>query len=331
MAQPSRTAVLLVTTGSPDAPTAEAVKAYLARFLSDRRVVDLPRWQWMPILHCCILPHRPAKSAKKYEEIWREEGSPLLVATEHQAQALGNLLRARGHGDVEVAWACVYSVPEIDEVLHDLLDVRGCDRLVVLPCYPQYASVTNGALAQAAMDRLAGRLHLCDVAFVTSFHDEGAYLDGLAESVHRSGWEWADDGRHALVFTFHSTLVHDVERGDPYRDQVEHTCREVARRLGVPEGGWHVGYQSVFDKRPWLGPLTCEDLIPRLAQAGVTDLAVMAPGFPCECLETHVDVDVEQRAAFERLVPQGRFTYVPCLGEDPALVQAMADAVERYV
>lgn len=330
MAQTSRTAVLLVTTGSPDAPTAEAVKAYLQRFLSDRRVVDLPRWQWMPILHCFILPNRPAKSAKKYEEIWSEEGSPLLATTQRQAQALGELLHGRGH-DVEVAWACVYGAPEIDEVLHELLDVRGCDRLVVLPCYPQYASVTNGALAQAVMDRFSRRLRFCDVALVTSFYDEEAYLDGLADSVRASGWSWADDGRHALVFTFHSTLVCDVESGDPYRDQVEHTCREVARRLGIPEGGWRIGYQSVFDKRPWLGPLTCEDLIPELAQAGVSELAVVAPGFPCECLETHMDVDVEQRAAFERLVPQGRFTYVPCLGEDPALIRAMADAVEAYV
>lgn len=326
-----RVGVLIVTTGSPDAPTAESVKAYLSRFLSDRRVVDLPRWQWMPILHCFILPNRPAKSAKKYEEIWGDEGSPLLAATAHQAQALDALLKERGHGEVVVDWACVYSAPEIGDVLRRLLDERGCGRLIVLPCYPQYASVTNGALAQAVMDALSTRLHLCDVTFVTSFHDEEAYLDALADSVRSSGWQWKDDGRHALVFTFHSTLVHDVENGDPYRDQVEYTCREVARRLGVPEAAWRIGYQSVFDKRPWLGPLTCEDLIPELAAQGVTELAVLTPGFPCECLETHVDVDVEQRAAFERLVPDGTFTYVPCLGEDPGLVSAMAGAVEKYL
>ncbi len=324
-----RTGVLLVATGSPAAPEEGAVRAYLERFLSDRRIVDLPRWQWLPILHCFILPKRPAKSALRYGQVWTPEGSPLLVGTRRQAEALSAELARRGHGDAQVAWCCLYGAPELEDALAELLDAKGCDRLVVLPVYPQYASVTNGSLGQAVLGALAGRLRIPGVSFVDSFCDEPAYLDALAASVRRSGWEWADDGRHALVFTFHSTLVQDVERGDVYRDQVEFTAREVAARLGLPDAAWRVGYQSVFDKRPWLGPLTCQDLIPELASAGVTDLAVVAPGFTCECLETHFDVDVEQREAFERLVPGGTFTYVPCLGDDPGLVGALADAVER--
>lgn len=324
-----RSGVLLVTTGSPEAPTAEAVKAYLGRFLSDRRVVDLPRWQWMPILHCCILPHRPAKSAAKYAEIWSEEGSPLIVETTRQVQALAEVLAQDGYGAVPVEFCCIYSAPEIGDAVDRLVGEHGCDHLVVVPFYPQYASVTNGALIQATAEALTGRLRVPSFTMVDSFCEEPLYLDALAEAVRASGWTWVDDGRHALIFTFHSTLVQDVESGDVYRDQVEATARAVAERLGLPESAWHVGYQSVFDRRPWLGPLTEQALIPQLVAQGVTDLAVIAPGFVSECLETHFDVDVDQRKAFESLAPTGTFTYVPCLGSAPQFIRALANVVER--
>ena len=322
-----KTGVLLVATGSPSAPEAGAICDYLERFLSDERIVDLPRWQWLPILHCFILPNRPKKSAPRYAQIWTDEGSPLIAGTHRQAAALKAALAERGRADVEVDFCCIYSAPEIEDVLHDLLDVRGCDHLVVLPLYPQYASVTNGTLAQGVFEALCKRVRIPAVSYVDSFWDEPAYLDALAESIRRSGWTCADDGSSALVFTFHSTLCKDIETGDVYRDQVEATARAVAERLGLPKGAWHVGYQSVFDKRPWLGPLTQTELIPQLAAQGVTNLAVVAPGFTCECLETHFDVDVDQRAAFEALVPQGSFTYIPCLDDDPAFIASLAQVV----
>ena len=328
---PHRTGVLLVATGSPNAPEEGAVRDYLRRFLGDRRIVDLPRWQWLPILNLFILPRRPARSAERYASVWLPEGSPLTVGTSRQVEALRRLLDEDGHGDVELAWCCLYSAPELSETVEGLLEGKACDRIVVLPLYPQYASVTNGALGQAVLGALARRVRVPSVDFIDSFCDEPSYLDALADSVRRSGWSWDDDGRHAIVFTFHSTLQKDVEAGDVYRDQVERTARGVALRLGVPERGWRVGYQSVFDRRPWLGPLTCEDLIPELAAGGVRELAVVAPGFACECLETHFDVDVEQRRVFERLVPDGRFTYVPCLGDDPAFMRSVADVVERHL
>lgn len=324
-----KTAVLFVTTGSPAQPEAPAVRDYLERFLSDRRVVDLPRWQWMPILHLFILPNRPKRSAERYRQVWTDAGSPLIVGTGEQVARVRELLADRGHAGVEAAFCCLYSAPEIEDVLHELLDVKGCDHLVVVPLYAQYASVTNGTLGVQVMEAVARRVRVPSVTFVDSYWDEPRYLDALAESVRRSAWTWVDDGRHRLVFTFHSTLVQDIERGDVYRDQAEGTARAVAERLGVPERGWCVGYQSVFDKRPWLGPLTEEELIPRLASEGVTDLAVVAPGFACECLETHFDIDVDQRRAFEDRVPGGTFTYVPCLGSDPLFVEALADVVEK--
>lgn len=326
-----KTAVLLVATGSPASPEPESIKAHLARFLSDRRLVDLPRWKWLPILHCFILPNRPKKSAPRYREIWTSEGAPLIVETGRQAAALKQALAEAGRADVEVEFCCIYSAPEIQDVLHELLDVRGCDRLVVFPLYAQYASVTNGTLGQAVLEVLAHRLRIPSIDYIDSYWEEPSYLDALADSIRRSGWSYRDDGEHALVFTFHSTLCQDIEGGDVYKDQVEATARAVAERLGIPQGGYHVGYQSVFDKRPWLGPLTQTELIPSLAVQGVRDLAVVAPGFACECLETHFDVDVDQRRTFEELVPNGRFTYVPCLGCDAGFIGSLAKVALAHI
>ena len=325
-----KTGVLLVTTGSPTAPTAEAVHAYLEAFLSDKRVVDLPSWQWQPILRGIILPRRSPKSAELYEEIWMGEGSPLTVYTERQRAGIQAGLAAAGHGDVPVVSAVRYGEPSIRAGLSELLDARSVDRVIVLPVYPQYASVTNGTMAQEVLEALCERKRIPGLDFIDSFCADEGYLDALAANIAAS-WRYVNDGHHALVFTYHSTLVADVEAGDVYRAQAEQTARDVARRLGVPEGAWHIGFQSVFDKRPWLGPLTAEDVLPKLASQGVTDVAVCAPGFTCECLETHNDIDVEQRAVFERLVPQGSFTYVPCLNDNPAFLEALANIVLRHL
>ena len=325
-----KTGVLLVTTGSPSAPTAEAVHAYLEAFLSDKRVVDLPPWQWQPILRGIILPRRSPRSAKLYEEIWMGEGSPLTVYTERQRSGVQAGLEAAGHLDVPVISAMRYGEPSIRTSLHELLDVRGVQRLIILPVYPQYASVTNGTMAQEIFESLCERKRIPSVDFIDSFCEDTGYLDALAANV-AAHWSYVDDGRHALVFTYHSTLVADVEAGDVYRDQAEHTARAVAERLGIPEGAWHIGFQSVFDKRPWLGPLTAQDVLPQLADQGVTDVAVCAPGFTCECLETHNDIDVDQRGVFEKLVPDGTFTYVPCLNDSPAFLQALTNIVLHHL
>jgi ferrochelatase len=320
--------VLFVTTGSPSEPTAEAVKDYLGRFLGDRRLVDLPRWKWMPILHCFILPKRSPKSAARYARIWTEEGSPLTVGDERLRSSLESELASRGH-DVPVVTGSLYSSPTIEDALTELLDVRRAERLVVLTCYPQYASVTVGSMLQRVFQALQGRKRIPGVSVVDSYWDDSAYLDALASHIART-WRYVDDGHHKLVFSFHSTLCSDIEAGDAYQRQVEATCREVAKRLEIPERGWAQGYQCVFNTHtPWLGPLTQTELIPAFAEQGITDLAVVAPGFLSECLETYDDVDKDMRAEFSARVPDGRFTYVPCLDADPALVSALAGIVER--
>lgn len=324
-----KTGVLYVTTGSPTAPTPEAVRGWLEPFLSDKRIVNLPAWKWMPILHGIILRKRPPKTAARYQEIWTEEGSPLLAYTERQRAGIERSLVAAGL-DVPVVMASRYNEPTIADALTELLDVRGVERLVVLPVYPQYASVINGTMVQEVLAQLCARKRIPSVDVIDSFWSEPGYLDALAARIARR-WSYEPGGTHRLVFTFHSTLVEDVEAGDVYRAQAEATCREVARRIGVPRDGWCIGFQSVFDKRPWLGPLTTTEVLPQLAAEGVTDVCLVAPGFTAECLETHFDIDVEQREAFAKLVPDGRFTYVPCLNDDPAYIKALADLVRRHL
>ena len=328
--RPRKTGVLYVTTGSPTEPTAEGVRAWTCPFLSDKRIVDLPRAQWWPILHWCILPHRSPKTALRYQEIWMDGGSPLLVYTEAQRAGLERLLAARGHDDVPVVCAMRYGEPSVASGIERLTGELGCERIIVLPVYPQYASVTNGTMLQEVFEALSRLKRIPSVDAIDSFADDEAYLDALAAHIARR-WTYVDDGRHKLVFTFHSTLVADVENGDVYREQIEATVRAIARRLGIPERGWAFGYQSVFDHRPWLEPLTARDVLPKLAEEGVTDVAVVAPGFTAECLETHFDVDVEQREAFESRVPDGTFTYVPCLNDDPAFLEALAGIVEAHI
>lgn len=320
------TGVLYITTGTPDEPTAPAVKRYLDRFLSDQRIVDLPRWKWQPILQCVILPRRSPKSAERYASIWTEEGSPLAVHTEEQRAALQQALARRGH-DVPVLSANLYSMPDVNEVVNYMVDDLGLRRIVVLPCYPQYASVTNGSMFHAVCDVLSRRKYIPDVTFIGSFCTNSAYLDAMAAHIRRH-WTFQNDDAHKLLFTFHSTPLSDIEKGDVYQDEINTTCTALAQRLGVEEGRWAVGYQSVFGTgTPWLGPLTQEHLIPELAREGVTNVSVVAPGFTTECLETAYDVDTYQRQSYEELVPGGTFTYVPCIGADPAFIEALADVL----
>lgn len=326
--QTQKASVLLVVTGTPDAPTPEAVKTYLAQFLSDRRLIDLPRWKWMPILHAFILPRRSKVKADEYAQIWTPQGSPLMVDALGQAQGIRARLQASGV-DADVAVGSLYGSPSIDEALDKLLEGGAADPLVVLPCYPQYASVTTGGMVQSVFESLSGRVRIPDVSVVGSFCDDAAYLDALSASICRA-WTYRPGGKSHLLFCFHSTLVDHMRAGDTYQVEVERTCAAVAGRLGIPRKGWSLSYMSVFDKgREWLGPLAHEQAVPELAERGVTDLAVVAPGFTSECLETLRDIDKGLREKFGALVPGGSFTYVPCLGDDAGFLDALAGLVER--
>jgi protoporphyrin/coproporphyrin ferrochelatase len=322
---PARTAVLLVNLGTPDAPTAPALRRYLAEFLSDPRVVEIPRALWWLILNGVILRTRPAKSAAKYASVWMPEGSPLAVWTQRQEKALAQRLQAAGH-DVLVRHAMRYGNPGLPAVL-DALRAEGATRVLVLPLYPQYAAATTASISDkvGAWAREARRLP--ELRFVGEFHDDPAYIAALAASVRA---HWAERGRgEQLVLSFHGVPERSLLMGDPYHCQCHKTARLLAEALGLPRAEVKVTFQSRFGKAKWLEPYT-EPTLVQLAGAGLKRVDVMCPGFVADCLETLEEIDQEARAAFLAAGGQ-QFEYIPCLNAQPAWVEALAGVAERHL
>ena len=304
--QPGRTGVLLCNLGTPAEPTAAATRRYLAEFLSDPRVVEIPPALWKPILHGVILRTRPAKSAAKYQSIWTPEGSPLLVWSRKQAVMLRGYLGERGH-DVSVRLAMRYGQPSIASQL-DELRARGCTRILVLPLYPQYSGTTTGSVFDALADELKTWRWVPETAFVSDYCRHPGYAEALAESVRR---HWAQQGRRHLLFSFHGIPERYLHAGDPYHCQCHATARRVAELLGLGELDWTIAFQSRVGREPWLRPYTDETLA-ALPDRGIRAVDVICPGFAVDCLETLEEIAVENRDRF--LAAGGeRYGYIPCL------------------
>lgn len=322
---PTTTAVVLVNLGTPDAPTPVALRRYLAQFLSDPRVVEIPRVIWWPILHGFILRVRPARSAKKYESIWTPEGSPLQVWSAKQATLLRGYLGERGH-PVEVRHAMRYGNPSIAAVL-DELKAAGATRILVLPMYPQYAGPTTASAADAVGAWAARVRHLPELRFVNRYHDDAGYIGALARRVQD---HWQVHGRsERLVLSFHGVPKRTLLLGDPYHCECQKTARLLGERLGLGAAELVVTFQSRFGKAEWLQPYTEPTLI-ELARQGVKNVAVMCPGFSADCLETLEEIDQEARAAF---VGAGgtAFHYIACLNDSHPWIAALADLAIRHM
>jgi ferrochelatase len=321
----SRTAVLLVNLGTPDAPTSPAVRRYLKQFLSDPRVVEIPKPVWWFILHGLILPLRSRKSAEKYASIWSKEGSPLKVHTEKQAMLLRGYLGERGH-DVQVAYAMRYGNPSLREVL-DKLKADGCDRIVVLPAYPQYSGTTTASINDAVSGHYAKVRNMPELRFVKHYHDNEGYVQALTKSVLAY---WETHGRpDKLVMSFHGVPKRTLLLGDPYHCECQKTARLLATQLGLAQGEYEVTFQSRFGKAEWLQPYTAPTLV-KLAKQGVKRVDVLCPGFTSDCLETLEEIAMEARTDF--LTAGGQdFHYIPCLNETPAWIHALADVAEQHM
>jgi ferrochelatase len=319
------TAVLLVNLGTPDAPTPAALRRYLAQFLSDPRVVEIPRWAWLPILHGIILRVRPAKSARKYASIWTDEGSPLAALTARQATLLRGYLGERGR-PVAVRHAMRYGNPSIASVL-DALKSEGATRILVLPLYPQYAGSTTASAIDAVADWAKTVRHLPELRFVNRYHDEPLYIDALARRVTE---HWQREGRaERLLLSFHGVPKRTLLLGDPYHCECLKTARLLGERLALPAERLVVTFQSRFGKAEWLQPYT-EPTLVELAKQGIGSVDVMCPGFTSDCLETLEEIDQEARAAF--LEAGGReFRYIPCLNDSPAWISALAAIAIRHM
>jgi len=322
---PARTAVLLVNLGTPEQPTAAALRRYLGQFLADPRVVEIPRLVWWPILHGIILRTRPARSAAKYAAVWTPEGSPLAVWTRKQAQLLGGWLGERGHAIV-VGHAMRYGEPSVGRVL-DEFKAQGVRRVLVLPLYPQYAAATTASVVDAVADWARTTRHLPELRFVMHFHDDPGYVAALAQRVIA---HWRQHGRsERLLLSFHGVPRRSLDRGDPYHCECHKTARLLTERLGLPSAQVVVAFQSRFGRARWLEPYT-EPTLRQLAAQGVRRVDVMCPGFVSDCLETLEEIAIEAKATFLSAGGQ-EFHYIDCLNDRPEWISALADLAVRHL
>lgn len=322
---PAPVGVLLANLGTPDAPTPAALRRYLAEFLSDPRVVEIPKLAWWPILHGIILRTRPAKSAAKYASVWMPEGSPLLVWTQRQAADLQARLTAAGHA-VQVRPAMRYGNPSIASAMAAFA-AEGVRRVLVLPAYPQYSGATTASVFDAVTAWGRRARWVPELRFVHQYHDDPAHIAALAASVQA---HWARAGRgEVLVMSFHGMPERTLHLGDPYHCQCQKTARLLAEALGLGPTQWRITFQSRFGRAKWLGPATNETLV-ALARDGTRRVDVLCPGFSADCLETLEEIAQEGRDEFLHAGGEA-YAYIPCLNDDPAGMAALASLAERHL
>ena len=311
--QSAATAVVVVNLGTPEAPTAPAVRRYLAEFLSDRRVVSLPPLLWQPLLRGVILPLRAPKVAPKYASVWLDGGSPLAVYTRQLAAAMQQELP-----DLQVLDAMRYGEPSLARLLQRLRD-EGLQRVLVLPLYPQYSTTTTASVGDvvARADGLALRM-------LDEYHLDDGWVAAVAQSVrdHRA----ANGAGEHLLFSFHGLPQRVADAGDPYPRQCEASARAIAAALGLPDDAWTLAYQSRFGRERWLEPAT-DTTLEALAARGIRTVDVIAPGFAADCLETLEEVSIMLAEQFAER--GGTLRYIPCLNDSPAHARALAAVARR--
>lgn len=325
--------VLIMNTGTPDAPTPEAIRPYLKEFLSDRNIVDCPSFIWKPVLNLFILPRRPKVTAPHYAHIWTPQGSPFLLTSFAQATGIENHLASLIGGPVMVRAGMRYGNPSIARAL-DEMAAAGVDEVVALPLYPQATRACSGTCFKELDRCLAERASSWNpqVHRIDHYWDAPAYMAALAASVRRA-WTHGSGGK--LVVSFHSLPVSYAAKGDTYAEDTKETARRLAEALDISQEDVLVTYQSRFDSRKWLGPFL-EPELERLAREGVRDVAVVCPVFSADCIETLYEVKEEAaeaylRAAREAGFDDARFTYVPALGADEAFLEAVAHLIAARV
>lgn len=318
--------VLLANLGTPEAPTPAAVRRYLAEFLADPMVIDLPRWLWLPLLHGVILNLRPRRSAAAYARVWTAEGSPLMVESRAQAEGLELALAPRLKQSVRVALGMRYGEPTLATALAELKQ-SGVDRLVVLPMYPQYSRTTTGSTHAAVDAALAALAWEPRTTRVLGWHDAPGYIAALASSVRQ---HWQRLGRGArLLISCHGLPARYVAAGDPYAAQCKATAKALANALDLPEGRWLLAYQSRVGFEPWLTPYTDRTLAGWAAER-LGDVDVICPGFSADCLETLDEIALENAEAYAEL-GGGALRYVPALNSRPDHLAFLAELVAQRV
>jgi ferrochelatase len=317
-----KVAVLLLNLGSPEAPTVQAVRRFLSEFLADPSVVELPRSVWLPVLHLYLLRTRPKKSAERYAQVWMGDGAPLKVHTARQALLLRGYIGERTRFPLVTDYAMRYGHPSIPEKLNEL-KAQNCDRILIVPLYPQYSASTTGSALARTFASLSRQRSMPAIRTVRNFHDHPGYVAALAQNVRDY---WMKSGRpDKLVISFHGVPKFTLDRGDPYHCECRKTARLLAEALVLKPEQYIVSFQSRFGRAEWLKPYTAE-VLSQLGRQNIGRVDVVCPGFVSDCLETLEEIAIEGKTTF--LQAGGRdFHYIPCLNERNDWIHALADIV----
>lgn len=318
-----KTGVIVSNLGTPDAPTAPAVRRYLREFLSDQRVVEIPKLAWWPILNLIILNVRPKKSAHAYASVWTENGSPLLYFSQQITNAIAAKL---GNENVLVRLAMRYGNPSIASVMQEFKE-QGVERVVVLPLYPQYSATTTAATYDEVSRVMMAWRDLPSLDFIRDYHRDERYIEVMAEHIKSY---WQEHGRNGLLlFSFHGIPERNVKLGDPYQQQSVKTAELLAQALGLNDEQWQLTFQSRFGYQTWLQPYTDETL-KKLPTQGCRNVDVFCPGFPADCLETLEEIAQENKEYFLDAGGQ-TFRYIPALNDRPEHAQMLSELIQSHI
>jgi protoporphyrin/coproporphyrin ferrochelatase len=317
--------ILLVNLGTPDAPTTSAVRRYLAEFLSDPRIVAIPKFIWQIILHGIVLRVRPKRSAKAYASIWTDQGSPLLAISKKQRTALEKSIAPLIEGQVYVALAMRYGNPSIPNVMQELRQ-RNIQRLLVVPLYPQYSATTTASIFDAVTSELQRWRWIPEIRFIQHFYQEADFIAALSGKIEKFRKEHGTAQK--LLFSFHGIPKDYYQAGDPYPDECHATAKQVVNRLGLSDDQWQITFQSRFGAQEWVKPYTDETL-KQWGADGVKSVQVVCPAFSTDCLETLEEIAVENRDYF--LQSGGsEYTYIPALNDDPEFIAMLTKLVHKH-
>ena len=318
MTQKNRnTLALIVNLGTPEAPSASAVRRYLGQFLHDYRVVDMSRWLWCVLLHFIILPIRSGRVAKKYQDIWLKNGSPLLVYSQNLADKLQHQMPS-----IRVRLAMTYGQPSIAKVLAENADI---EELIVLPLYPQYSATTTAAVFDAVSKYYQQQERIPNLGFISDYYQSSAWLDAMEARI-RNHWDLHGQAEK-LIFSFHGIPQRFANRGDPYPQQCVHSAELIAKRLQLSTEQWLLTYQSRFGREPWLQPFT-DKTLQHLASQGLQTVDIVCPGFAVDCLETLEEIQVENAHIFMK-AGGSQLNYISALNDEPGHVAALAYILEQ--
>jgi len=318
--------VILCNLGTPDAPQTSDLRRYLKQFLSDPRVVEVPRLLWWLILNLVILRLRPRRSAKLYRSVWTAKGSPLLVNTQAQVDGVRKLLTEKHGKEVPVVLGMRYGNPSIESAINEL-SAQNVRNITVLPLYPQYSGATTGSTFDAVAEVFKRTRWVPELHFVGGYHQSEAFINALCSSISRH--INAHGHPDKLIFSYHGTPERYLKNGDPYHCLCHQTTRMVAEKMHLAEDNIMTTFQSRFGREPWLQPYT-DKTLGTLPNTGINHVAVICPGFSSDCLETIEEINIEAREIFSNAGGK-EFHYIPCLNDDPEHIEALAQIVNQHL